>query len=620
MTPTPHTLDIAIVGVLMAIILMAIATLLTFPIWPSAIKSDRFISRYWPVSIGGILFFMGTLLLLMSHCHLLHVMVWLINLFIALLFLPWSLALPLALGGMALALLFFTYPIGSPLSAEALEATPLQLVYGALIVVSFLIALFKAKKAHEGLVRETKRLTREIGQLHQERLTFMQQRAAFFAVFQQSGAEKLVDMVRVMRNLKSKIMELDAPSTMVADVSNLERKLTNMAFHLDRIAQRLAHQMVLSPTTTSPQDLIAKVEERLLEKGVSTTAIQCENLSQQQEIVCDDEKITTLLVNSILLAQRTLGQRNEVVLLALEDTKLRYEMPQTWVDYGKEIPALRLTITTEKTLPALEKRYSSQVYEINAPMMAKESADMLLIDNQRIADAHYGCKHVAKGEGGCVFSYVIPTMLRQVRGEEMDQPSMQLGPKLPRTGEQYLGAKALEHAFLEDVKKKSKAPLVTILKAVEMIEVHHGDAKSKSGVPCYLHAIEVAHLLLDYDDNADTLVAALLHDLVRKTPLSFEQIELLFKEEVAQLVAGTTGVETGAHVFNKVTLSSDESIYKLCYLRDKGMLRIKLAESVVNLRTIAHESPEDQYQIAKRNLSFYVPLANPTWCCVPAAF
>ncbi len=583
-----------------------IGSLLLYPIWGKAIKNKRIIAWYWPTTIGFLLFFVGMLLALIGHFHPNQLIVLFVNLLVATFLLPWAVALAVAFVWGILGQNVFIEHLGQPLPIT--EWSSLSTVHGFLMFAAFLLVLIKSREAYTKLVNKNSVLSSERQVLKQELFTYLQNRAAFFNIFQESGASGLIDMVREARKMEEYIVLSDMPRKTVFDFYTLQFKLTNMAFHLDKIAHRLAHQMALSPSLAKPAMLLFVTDERLLAREIDTTTIQYENLSKEKAIECDKEKIHALLVNSVLFLQAKLGE-DIPITMALEDTNLRYDMPFVWVDYGKNVPALRLTITTERALPTLEKSYTSQVYELTTPAMPEKTEDVLLINNQRIVDAHYGYKDVAVIAEGRTLSYVIPLQLRQARGAEMDQPCMQLGPQIPRADETYPGAKQLELAFLEDVKKRGDVKFDRMLKAVDMIKVYHGDQKSRSGAPFYLHAIEVAHLTLDYYNDGDTLVGALLHNIVQKTPLSLDCIEAMFNKEVANIVAGTTGIEAGTHVFSQVELSPNEGLYKLCHLRDQGMLSIKLAESVVNMRTIEHALPEEQYEMAKRNLSFYIPAA-----------
>ncbi|MDP3661042.1 HD domain-containing protein, partial [Phenylobacterium sp.] len=68
----------------------------------------------------------------------------------------------------------------------------------------------------------------------------------------------------------------------------------------------------------------------------------------------------------------------------------------------------------------------------------------------------------------------------------------------------------------------------------------HGAQKRASGDPYFAHPIEVAGILTDYRLDTASIVTALLHDVIEDTPVTREQIETLFGDEVAELVEGVT--------------------------------------------------------------------------------
>ena len=58
--------------------------------------------------------------------------------------------------------------------------------------------------------------------------------------------------------------------------------------------------------------------------------------------------------------------------------------------------------------------------------------------------------------------------------------------------------------------------------------------------PVILHSIRVALYLYDYDYPDETVIAAVLHDLIEDTDCTIPEIEQNFGREVAQLVAANT--------------------------------------------------------------------------------
>jgi len=141
-------------------VLFATTAFLTFPIWPSTVKSHRFMTFFWPLGMGAILFSAGTLLVIMSHFHFMQVMVIMINLLIAVLLLRWPLALILAFLGITSAIVFFKQYTGADIPAQELGSLQFRVMYGLLLFTSFLIALFKGKQTYAQLGKKNQALTR----------------------------------------------------------------------------------------------------------------------------------------------------------------------------------------------------------------------------------------------------------------------------------------------------------------------------------------------------------------------------------------------------------------------------------------------------------------------------
>jgi GTP pyrophosphokinase/guanosine-3',5'-bis(diphosphate) 3'-pyrophosphohydrolase len=138
----------------------------------------------------------------------------------------------------------------------------------------------------------------------------------------------------------------------------------------------------------------------------------------------------------------------------------------------------------------------------------------------------------------------------------------------------------------------------------------HGAQKRASGDPYFAHPIEVAGILTDYRLDTETIVTALLHDVIEDTPVTRKEIEELFGSEIAELVEGVTKL-------SKLELSSEhlrqaENLRKfiLAISRDVRVLLVKLADRLHNMRTLHFiGSPAKRERIARETLDIYAPLA-----------
>ena len=82
--------------------------------------------------------------------------------------------------------------------------------------------------------------------------------------------------------------------------------------------------------------------------------------------------------------------------------------------------------------------------------------------------------------------------------------------------------------------------LAEIQRAYETAEQAHEQQRRVSGEPYIIHPLNVASILVGLGMDTETIVAALLHDVVEDTPVTLEEVSRSFGQEVALLVDGVT--------------------------------------------------------------------------------
>jgi guanosine-3',5'-bis(diphosphate) 3'-pyrophosphohydrolase len=138
---------------------------------------------------------------------------------------------------------------------------------------------------------------------------------------------------------------------------------------------------------------------------------------------------------------------------------------------------------------------------------------------------------------------------------------------------------------------------------------HEGQFR-KGGAPYITHPLAVAEILASWHLDAQTLIAALLHDVVEDTGVSSEDIAREFGKAVAQLVDGVTKLDK-IHFEDKAQAQA-ENFRKmlLAMARDVRVILIKLADRLHNMRTLEAMQPEKVSRIAQETLDIYAPIAN----------
>ena len=149
-----------------------------------------------------------------------------------------------------------------------------------------------------------------------------------------------------------------------------------------------------------------------------------------------------------------------------------------------------------------------------------------------------------------------------------------------------------------------------IRKAYELARDAHGSQTRKSGEPYIVHPLWVAIILADLEMDKETIIAAMLHDVVEDTEVSEGEISEMFGEEVALLVDGVTKLGQLSYSSDKLEVQA-ENLRKmfLAMAKDIRVIIIKLADRLHNMRTLQFMTPAKQKEKAKETMDIYAPIA-----------
>ena len=140
-------------------------------------------------------------------------------------------------------------------------------------------------------------------------------------------------------------------------------------------------------------------------------------------------------------------------------------------------------------------------------------------------------------------------------------------------------------------------------------DAHDGQHRA-SGEPYIHHPGQVAKILAEMRLDHETIVAALLHDVIEDTPTAKQQIATEFGDAVAELVDGVSKL---THLsFESRAEAQAENFRKMlmAMARDIRVMLIKLADRLHNMRTLDALALDKQRRIARETIEIYAPIAN----------
>lgn len=140
-------------------------------------------------------------------------------------------------------------------------------------------------------------------------------------------------------------------------------------------------------------------------------------------------------------------------------------------------------------------------------------------------------------------------------------------------------------------------------------KLHEGQYRI-SEEPYIIHPVEVCKILVDLKADTNTLVAALLHDILEDTDTKPEEIEQLFSKDVLNLVQGVT--KLGKLQFKSTEERQAENFRRMfiAMANDIRIIFLKLADRLHNMRTLNFMAANKQQKIAQETLDIFAPLAN----------
>ncbi|MEC8918046.1 MAG: bifunctional (p)ppGpp synthetase/guanosine-3',5'-bis(diphosphate) 3'-pyrophosphohydrolase, partial [Pseudomonadota bacterium] len=148
-----------------------------------------------------------------------------------------------------------------------------------------------------------------------------------------------------------------------------------------------------------------------------------------------------------------------------------------------------------------------------------------------------------------------------------------------------------------------------VKRAFYYAEQAHDGQQRRSGEPYVTHPLAVANILANMHMDHQSLMAAMLHDVIEDTSVSREALEAQFGEAVAELVDGVSKLTQ--ITFEDKAVAQAENFQKMVMAmsRDIRVIIVKLADRLHNMRTLGALRPDKKRRIARETLEIYARIA-----------
>ncbi len=154
------------------------------------------------------------------------------------------------------------------------------------------------------------------------------------------------------------------------------------------------------------------------------------------------------------------------------------------------------------------------------------------------------------------------------------------------------------------------ADMLRVRAAFDYAEQAHRAQKRRDGSPYLTHVVAAAIITAEMWLDEDSVVAALLHDVLEDTPTSHADIARIFGQAVADVVEGVTKLTRVQYTSKEE--EQMENLRKMLFAmaKDIRVILIKIADRLHNMRTMAYQTPNKQRSKSFETMEIYAPIAH----------
>lgn len=571
---------------------MAIGTIVTLYPTLHAYKQEgnSFLHGLWPILLCMVLCIAGITYMKLSHFAPMSCALFIVNIGLSSLLLPYTMTIVMVTT--ALFIHKWTPPYLSLISCKVWVTT--ESMIGLTILLSCLVYRYLRNKINRQL--QTIALTRIYEQ--QYALASLHNQANWNRLDPTYSGKILQDMAdELSSHVESLTMQEHQKKLYIFSQSLLKRAKEERMFTLD---SKSIHKVDIEELILKSYETVRKLDipiQLLLKKQ-----------TKEKYLLTESTTFERLLTINFLNLCQSKYIIDHTVYLTISGTLLSYPFPKSYqVDihstYEKQLkspilPALAFSISTDTNRPNISPTYVV-ADEIISGYLPKTINNLYQEESKQIVQAHGGYTQTIETATGLTCIYVLPTDGKKVMRFKRYHTD-DLSNKVSETDESLAQEKELISLLVSNTTLAEQK----VKETIHFIKKAHGNIIRKSGEPYYTHPMGVAKIVLEATNNSDTILAALLHDVVEDTIVTLEQIELLYGMEVAYIVDMVTHYNTYGLRW-KLDNSDHQIILNQC--KDIRVVQIKLADRLHNLRTIAVRKLVDQKRIAKETMDFYIP-------------
>jgi len=160
------------------------------------------------------------------------------------------------------------------------------------------------------------------------------------------------------------------------------------------------------------------------------------------------------------------------------------------------------------------------------------------------------------------------------------------------------------------LKLNPTADVGQIRAAYECAVKAHAGQKRKDGSDYVTHTIAAAQICVEMGLDEDSIIAALLHDVIEDTGVTHGDIAKQFGTTVADLVDGVTKLTRVQYTSKEDEQMENMRKMLMAMSRDIRVILIKIADRLHNMRTMEYQTPEKQRSKSLETMEIYAPIAH----------